>query len=50
MLRYGVGLRDIKSRIARLKVAVEGRFVIRLSMLFHCEIQKEKKNGDNALL
>ena len=29
----------IKSRIEGLKVAIDGRFLIRLSKSFHCEIQ-----------
>ena len=46
---YGVGLGRIKSRIARLRVAIEGRFLIRLSKLFNCEDTARKKNCDNVL-
>ena len=34
---YRVG--RIKSRIACLKVNIEGRFLMRLSKLFYCDIQ-----------
>ena len=39
ILKYGVGLGRIKPKIARLRVAIEERFLIRLSKLFHYEIQ-----------
>ena len=41
--KYGVGLGRIKPKIARLRVAIEERFLIRLSKLFHYEIQSGKK-------
>ena len=47
VLKYGVGLGRIKSRIARLKVAIEGRFLIRLSIVRY---SNEKKNCGNVLL
>ena len=33
-----VGIGGIKARIARLKVAIDGRFFMRLSKFLHCEI------------
>ena len=39
LLNIGVGIGHIKSKIARLKLAIDGRFLIRLSKLFHGEIQ-----------
>ena len=39
ILNNGIGTGRIKSIIARLKVAIDGRFLIRLPKLFHCEMQ-----------
>ena len=33
-----VGIGGIKARIVRLKVAIDGRFFMRLSKFLHCEI------------
>ena len=39
LLNIGVGTGHIKSKIARLKLAIGEGFLIRLSKLFHDEIQ-----------
>ena len=45
MFDIGFGLRN--SKIVDLNLEIEGRSLIRLSRLFHCDIQKGKKLTEN---